>query len=251
MHDDPKMTPFSQEGKPSPKRYMNAGPQITNRLETFLHVLGQQGVLRFDQAQRILGRLSPEPDKMKQPGILSAERTRKFLRPWFNEELLNYRVFYANQKGGFWLTAKGLKYANLNLRYYEPTPASLQHHYAVNEIRLLVEARRPQETWRSERELRAAQPAHAKGSPASHLPDAELIDPNGTIKAIECELTVKSEKRLEEIIFDLAGNKRYHTIWYFLPEQVYNAVKACIKKLPAEHRKRFVLYTLEGEVYSS
>jgi len=63
---------------------MNNGPQLTNRLESFWTILGQQGILDYLQAQRFLGLLSPEPDKMKQPGILSAERTRKLLRPWID-----------------------------------------------------------------------------------------------------------------------------------------------------------------------
>jgi hypothetical protein len=58
----------------TPKRYMNTGPQITERLEKFLCVLGQQGVLRFDQAQCILGRMTPDPGKMKQPGIIFGEQ---------------------------------------------------------------------------------------------------------------------------------------------------------------------------------
>lgn len=178
------------------------------------------------------------------------ERTRKILRPWLDEELLLYRVFYAKQRGGLWLTSKGLKYANLNLRYYEPSPASLPHLYAINDIRLLIALRRPHDTWRSERELRAEQNAHMKGETVSHLPDAELISSNGNMNAIEVEMTVKSEKRLEEIIFDLAGNKRYNTVWYFSPENVYSVVKKTVGKLPVEHRKRFAFYTLQGEPYS-
>ncbi len=240
-------------GKPLEKGrrpYMNTGPQITERVESYLQINGQQGIVRFDQAQRFLGQLSPEPDKMKQPGILSVERTRKILRPWLDEELLLYRVFYAKQRGGLWLTSKGLKYANLNLRYYEPSPASLPHLYAINDIRLLIALRRPHDTWRSERELRAEQNAHMKGETVSHLPDAELISSNGNMNAIEVEMTVKSEKRLEEIIFDLAGNKRYNTVWYFSPENVYSVVKKTVGKLPVEHRKRFAFYTLQGEPYS-
>lgn len=247
--------PHSAEdrGKPLGKGrrpYMNRGPQITERVESYLQINGQQGIVRFDQAQRFLGQLSPEPDKMKQAGILSVERTRKILRPWLDEDLLMYRVFYARQRGGLWLTSKGLKYANLNLRYYEPSPTSLPHLYAINDIRLLIALRRPHDTWRSERELRAEQNTRDKGSTLPHLPDAELISVNGNVNAIEVEITVKAEKRLEELIFDIAGNKRYNTIWYFSPEHVYSVVKKAIGKLPAEHRKRFVLYTLQGEPYS-
>lgn len=231
--------------------HINRGPQITERLEDYLRINGQQGVLRYDHAQRWLGRLSPEPDKMIQPDILSTERTRKILRPWIDEELLVYKNFFFHQKGALWLTSKGLKYANLSLRYYEPTPASLPHIYAVNDIRLLISARRPQVTWKSERELRAEQNAHTKGSRALHLPDAELVNANGTVNAIEIELTVKSERRMEEVILDLASNKRYSTVWYFVPEQVYPAVLKAIRKLPQEHQRRFLVYGLEGKLYRS
>ena len=233
----------------SPKRYMNTGPQITERLEKFFAVIGQQGVLRFDQAQCYLGRMTPDPGKMKQPGIMSAERTRKILRPWLKEEVILYRTFFFRQKGCIWLTPKGIKYAQLNLRYYEPSPSALPHMYAVNEVRLLSEARRPDYTWRSEREIRAQQHASAKDS-TPHIPDAELISANGnSVIGIECELTVRSEKRLEETVIDQAGNKRYSAIWYFASEAAYRAVRKAVDKLPPEQRKRFAFYSLKGDAY--
>ncbi len=237
-------------GKPR-RPHINQGPQITERLEEYLRINGQQGVLRFDQTQRWLARLSPEPARLKQDDILSAERTRKILRPWIDEGLLLYKAFYAHQKATLWLSSKGLKFANLSLRYYDPTPASLPHLYAVNDIRLLIAARRPQDTWKSERELRAEQNSRAKGSIVLHLPDAELVNANGTVNAIEVELTVKSEKRMEEVMFDLAANKRYSTVWYFVPEQVYPTVLKAIRKLPQEHQRRFLVYGLEGKLYHS
>lgn len=249
MQHDQHVSHLSQEMKPSPKRYINTGPQITDRLGVFFCVVGQQGVLRFDQAQRFLGRLSPNPDKMKQSNFLSAERTRKILRPWIDEEVMAYRTFFNGQKGCIWLTGKGLKYANLHLRYYEPNPATLPHLYAVNDIRFVVTERRPNETWRSEREIRAEQNANPKGSTPPHIPDAELISTNGNVRAIEVELTIKSEKRLEEIVYDLVANKRYNAIWYFAPESVYNAVAKVVRKLPPDARKRFAFYTLKGDTY--
>jgi hypothetical protein len=232
------------------KPYLNSGAQLTPRLEELLRIDGQPGVLSIDQVQRWLARLSPEPNKMKDLSILSAERTRKILRPWIDQGLLLYKIYSYRQKGVLWLTPKGLKYAQLNLRYYEPSPSTLPHLYAVNEVRLLIGARCPKDTWRSEREIRAQQNANAKVSTPPHVPDAELISANGnSVIGIECELTVRSEERLEEIVCDLAGNKRYSTIWYFSPEPVYTAVKKAVNKLPAEHRKRFVFYTLQGEPY--
>lgn len=232
--------------------YINCGPQMTERWEEALRIIHQQGALRLDQLQRVLGRLSPDPVRMKQPGILSEERTRKILRRWRAEDLYVYKVFYVRQKGWLWLTRKGIKYTGLDLRYYEPSPASLPHLAALNNIRLLVEERRPQDTWKSERELRAEQDARQKGSVIKHLPDAELIGANReSVIAIECELTVKSEKRLQDALYDLAANKRYSTIWYFCPAHVHDVLRRTIATLPQEHRHRFVLYTLEGKPYRS
>jgi hypothetical protein len=228
--------------------YMNKGPQITPRLETLLQITGQQGAIRFDHIQCWLALLSPEPARMKQPTILSAERARKILHPWFEQEVLLYRVFYARQRGWLWLTPKGIKYANLSLRYYEPSPASLAHLHAVNAIRLLLAHRRPADRWCSERELRAAQ--QHTNERKRHLPDAELLTEKGPINAIEVELTVKSDKRLQEILVDLASNRRYSTIWYFAPDAVAQAVRRAIATLPAERRAHFRLYDLEGKEYA-
>ena len=231
--------------------YINCGPQMTERWEKALRIIHQQGALRLDQLQRVLGRLSPNPVHMKQQGILSEERTRKILRRWRAEDLYVYKVFYVRQRGWLWLTRKGIKYTGLDLRYYEPSPASLPHLAAINEIRLIIEERRPQDTWKSERELRSEQDVRQKGSIIKHLPDAELISANGSVIAIEGELTIKSEKRLQEALYDLAANKRYNTIWYFCPENVYEALQRIIATLPPEHRHRFVLYSLGGKRYHS
>lgn len=223
---------------------MHTGPQINDRFAVFLRILGQQGILRFDQAQRFLGLLSPQPDKMKQPGILSAERTRKLLRPWIDEGVLLYRAFYVRQKGVYWLTSKGYKYAQLNLRYYEPTPSSLPHLLAINDVRLTIAQRHPKDIWRSEREIRARYLTQLKGGTPSHIPDAELLSPDGSVHAIEVELTIKSEKRVQDIVSDLATNKRYTTIWYFAPENVCTAVIKAVQTLPSNARRRFTFYRL-------
>lgn len=228
---------------------INAGPQITQRLEDFMHILGQSGALSYDQVQRWFAHLSPEPERIKLPGKLSAERTRKILRPWLDEELFYYRIIYARQKAWLWLSQKGIKYAGLNLRYYEPSPASLPHLYAVNGIRLLLADRRPGDTWRSERELRAEQYS-TTGEAKRHMPDAELSTDKGII-AIEVELTIKAEKRLHEILLDLASNNRYYTIWYFAPEQVRQVLAKEIEKLPPKARTMFRLYDLQGREQST
>lgn len=229
---------------------LNKGAQLTPRIVSLCTIMAEQGALRFDHVQRWLGLLSPASERIKEAGLLSSERTRKVVRPWIDQGLLQYKVFFVGQRGWFWLTARGLKYFDVPLRYYEPNPSTLAHLSAVNEIRHLLALRRPADCWRSERLLRTEQHAQAQGSKLAHLPDAEVCSPNDTIKAVECELTVKSEKRLEEIVFDLAANQRYSAIWYFVSQQAQNAVAQAVRKLPTEHQKRFVLYNLKGERFS-
>jgi hypothetical protein len=235
----------------SHRPHLNTGAQFTPRIERLLPIIGEQGAIAFDHLQRWCARLSPATEFMREPGVLSAERTRKVLRPWVDEEILTCKVFFASQKAWWWLTPKGYKYAGLSLRFYEPTPPVLAHLYAVNEIRLFLAERRPDDTWRSERLLRVEQRAQAKGKKREHLPDAELVSPNNTVKAIECELTAKSEKRIEDILFALLANKRYNAIWYFLPPDVEKVVRKVLRTFPSEQQKRVALYTLKGEPYSA
>jgi hypothetical protein len=242
-------SPFANEGYYSVSKihrpHLNTGPQITPRLEALLRIVGQQGALRYDHVQRWLGRLSPEPTRMKQEAMLSTERTRKVLRPWIDEGLFCYRTIFARQLPWLWLSSKGLKYSGLQLRIYEPSPANLAHLCAINDIRLLLADRRPKDIWRSEREVRAELYSITEEA-KRHMPDAELITEKGII-ALEIELTIKSQKRLHEILLDLSANTRYYTIWYFAPDQVRQVLIEEIKKLPPKARAMYRLYDLQGK----
>lgn len=230
------------------KPHMNRGPQITRRVLLVTCWMVQSGAIDFQHLQQLLARFSPKPTALKQPGMLSAERTRKFLRRWIDEDLYVYKVFYHRQKGWIWPTRKAIQLAGLNLRYYEPAPASLAHVHAVNQVRLTVGARRPDDVWKSERMLRAEQDARTQGSKVAHLPDAELHMKSGVI-ALEVEITQKGDARLADILLDLASNQHYKAVWYFVPEQVQPAVTRAIGKLPSDVRKRFTVYDLDGKEY--
>lgn len=231
---------------------LNKGAQLMPRIETINGIMGEQGALCFDQVQRWLALYSPAADKLKESGILSTERTRKIMHTWRIQKYLDYKIFHHRQKGWFWLTSKGLRYFDVQLRYYEPVPSALAHLYALNNIRYMIAIRRPADVWRSERILRAEQYANKQKNKLAHLPDGEILSAtNNTVKAVELELSIKNEKYIEDVVFDLAGNKRYSSIWYFLPPNVKNTVHNAVRKLPAEHQKRFIFYNLKGEVYTA
>lgn len=89
---------------------------------------------------------------------------------------------------------------------YGPKAGSLPYLHAINQARLMVEARQPEAEWRSERALRSGQPFTAGQTGGEHQPDAEVLIGAQRV-AIEVELNIKSKKRQPAILYALA--RRY------------------------------------------
>ena len=82
----------------------------------------------------------------------------------------------------------------------------LAHVAAVNDVRLHVQARSPESEWVPERLLARERRA------GEHLADAVVITEERRV-AIEVELTVKSRRRVTEILDELTG--RFDAVLYF------------------------------------
>src|SRR5712692_889687 len=120
------------------------GPRYTESDPLCLRWIGEEGGIQFGQLQRLLARLSPNPEKLVVPGVLSVQRTRKKISKWRQEGLIEFRTFLANERGWLWLSKRGQEFSGLgDLRYYEPKLESLWHHYYVNQARLYIEQQRP------------------------------------------------------------------------------------------------------------
>src|SRR5205807_3181131 len=89
------------------------GPRFTESDPICLQWIGEQGGAQFGQVQKILARLSPNPEKLAVPGMLSVQRTRKKIARWKHEGLITYKTFLASEKGWVWLTKRGLEYIGL------------------------------------------------------------------------------------------------------------------------------------------
>ncbi len=224
------------------------GPRFTESDPLCLQWIGEQGGAQFGQVQKILARLSPNPEKLAVPGMLSVQRTRKKIAKWKQEGLIESRTFLANERGWLWLTKPGQEFSGLgDLRFYEPKLESLRHHYYVNQARLYIEQQRPGDTWKSERLIRYEQPALSTGKKAPHIPDGLLMKASGDIiAAIEVELTPKKKERILQILRELSS--AYHRTWYFVAQPAWAVIEAALSQLPEQRRKTVQLLSVEEKL---
>ncbi len=230
-----------------PTKRPDIGPRFSENDSSSLRWFCEQGGGQFTHVQKILARLSPNPERLAAPGMLSVHRTRKKIAKWRQEGLIEYKTFLADEKGWLWLTRRGQEYVGLaDLRYYEPKLESLRHLYYVNQARLYVEHQRPGDIWKSERLIRYEQPALPAGKKAPHIPDALLIKANGEVIAIEVELTLKKRDRVLEVLKELSAS--YHRIWYFVAHPAWVVVEAAIAQLPERHRRSVQILSVEEKL---
>jgi hypothetical protein len=223
------------------------GRRYTEEERACIRWIAEQGGADFGQVQRLLARLSPNPEKLKNSAQLSVQRTRKKKDRWKKDGLIEYRLFEAKGKGVIWATRLGQEFVGLaDLRYYEPTLGSLRHLHYVNQARLFIEQQRPEDVWKSERLIRYAQPALPAGKKAPHIPDALLQKPNGEIIVIEVELTLKRRARISAILQELTHT--YHRIWYFVARPAWATVEASLAQLPEHQRKRVQMLSIEEKL---
>ncbi len=103
-------------------------------------------------------------------------------------------------------TSRGLRAAGQGFGVWHPRVGLLAHVGAINDVRLHVQARSPQSEWVPERVLAKER------RPTEHLPDGVVIA-DGQRVAIEVELTVKSRRRMAQILDELSGG--YDTVLYW------------------------------------
>lgn len=230
---------------PSIYRRKDQGPRLTTRDLQCLRWIAQQYAIRLDQLQRLLLRYTPEADreKVKQvAGRLSKERTYKTLARWDALGFIEYGNILDGEPRWIWLSSRGLRSLDVALRYNKPSAVRLPHLYFVNQVRLWVEGRRPNDRWESEREIKAEHQALAHGEHQEHLPDAILYAASGRISAIEIELEPKATRILEAILVELETT--YTSILYFASPAAHRQLANVLSTFEPSRRKHFLLYSL-------
>ena len=185
-----------------------------------LEWINAQYAVREDQLARLLGR-----------SMVTARRWSRLMR---DGGLCRREQLLRGDPGWVWLTGAGARLTRSRLRPWRGHIGKLAHIRAVVDLRLYIEAKVPDATWVSERELFSrhteklfSRDGHRRGD-VPHVPDAELLLASGERHALEVELTRKSRDRLDAIITALASE--YDQVVYFCDPQVAGAVSAAVTK---------------------
>jgi hypothetical protein len=222
--------------------------QLTARDKLCLTWVGMQYAIRFDQLQRLLFRHTPEADRQKlKPGTdyLSQDRTYELIKKWYTLELIEKKIILQGDKLWIWLSRQGLREMELPFNYSGgPASDRLPHLYFINQTRMGIEAKRPDDEWKSERQIRKEAPHFEKGEKRPHVPDAILYAANGKITAIEVEISSKNDDHLEETLRELAVT--YKSVWYFATTTNQQKIERLFEeKFTPQMRKPFVIYSLK------
>jgi hypothetical protein len=154
--------------------------------------LGEQYGARADQLEILLG-----------CGPRTLQRVIARLR---DAGLVTTRQLLVGEPAWVIPTGAGLRAASQSFGAWHPRLGLLAHVAAVNDVRLHVQARSPESEWVGERVLARER------QPGEHLPDAVVVT-EGRRVAIEVELTVKSQRRVQAILSELTG--RFDAVLYF------------------------------------
>jgi len=249
VDDEPSLIPEREREQleKGTRRRHDRGPRLTARDVICLLWIAHQFAIRLDQLQRLLLRHTPERDRVKvKPGTdrLSLERTYDTLERWRALGLIEHGTILHGDRLWTWLSRAGLREIGAPFAYSKGQPASVRvpHLYYVNQVRLAVEEKRSQDTWKSEREIRRELGRPMKGEQQPHVPDAILYATNGKITAIEVERRLKDEGILEETLRTLAMG--YRSVWYFASRPAKKKIEILLETFTPEMRKPFVLYDL-------
>lgn len=223
-------------------RWDKGQPRWTERDIAILLWIAEQYGVRRDLLGILLARWGQV--QTLTPGQVAASTVKDWVQRWRSADVLGSTLVYMGQPSWVWLTRTGLDHLDVEYRYWEPRARSLPHLHAINQARLIVEARQPEAEWRSERALRAGQPFTAGQTGGEHQPDAEVLIGAQRV-AIEVELHIKSKKRQPAILYALA--RRYDGIWYFCHKALEEPLRQSFAQLDTAAQRKFSLVRLPQE----
>jgi hypothetical protein len=195
------------------------GSELAARERRALRWIAEQDAVRADVVAQVLGGREP----------LAADLTRRILARWRRAGLIERERLLAAGPPVCWLTRSGLRLVGARQRPSAPTVGRLDHLHAVSLVRLAVE-RRGGRDWTSERAL-----YRERSRAGDHVADGRYLAPDGTVTAVEVELTVKAARRLRDIVDDLTVD--YAAVLYVVRgPAVRRAVERAVDTLDERRR---------------
>ena len=233
------------------KKRKDAGqPRWEERDYYSLAWIGRQGIIRFDQLQRLLGRESRALDDYNQ--VLSPSATRNAVNRWEAMKLINSAYLFPGEPKYYWLSSKCFDLVELDLPHYRPERGRVPYLFACNQVRLYVELLNindPNEFgdhmecyWISERELRQRDQGRQL-----HLPSAEFVTETRGVLAVEVEILPKMQT--EQIMKDYIHGKfgAYAEVWYFATSEPLKLLGETREKLKQSGYAVSKIYTLNAD----
>jgi hypothetical protein len=238
--------------RPPRKRRKDAGqPRWEDRDYYALQWIGQQGIIRFDQLRRLLGRESPDLDDWH--AVLSESATRNAIDRWQAKHLVNSAYIVPKEQKYLWLSNAGLQFVELDLPYYSPKRQEVSFLFACNQVRLHLEllARTDKQefghyvecTWISMRKLALRDPEGKL-----HLPIAHFRTPSRGTLAIELVQAYTSDT---EPVMRSYTKLNYSEIWYFAPSSVLPLLEETREKLKRSGASVGSIYTFNADAILS
>jgi hypothetical protein len=206
-----------------------------------------QGAMRVDQLAQLFSQIDKRP--------VSADAARKTISRWLDRGWATSRTLLVGQPPFVWLTPAGMRVSGENFPSEEPALATLAHNADVVAIRLTVQTAYPIDIgWRSERSIRAVVPPRTRGGSSPHLPDGEVILPDGRVVAIERERVAKTIERTRNIQMGLLTRRydydatndvvvttlppRYASVCYYASDDALSVVTKAKNLLPGDLASR-------------
>ena len=199
--------------------------------------------MRIDQLAQLFSQIDKRP--------VSVDAARKTVSRWLDRGWATSRTLLKGQPPFVWLTAAGMRVSGEHFPSEDPALATLAHNADVVSIRLTVQTAYPNDIrWRSERSIRAVVPARTRGQNLPHLPDGEIILPDGRIIAIERERVAKTIERTRNIQMGLLTRRydydapsdvvvaslppRYAGVCYYASDEALSVVTKAKNLLPGD-----------------
>jgi hypothetical protein len=184
-----------------PGRKTPATSGLSTRDLRLLCWMGEQYGARLDHLQALMD-----------TSMMAVRKTVDRLR---RLELARMERIVAGEPAWVIPTAEGLAACGLPDEVWTPALGQLTHVGTMNDVRIHMQTRTPGAHWISERQLMREYEGLNAGRDSrsrEHVPDGVAIVEGGSM-AVEVELTVKGNVRLETILDELA--RRYDAILYF------------------------------------
>ena len=202
-----------------------------------------QGAMRIDQLAQLFSQIDGRP--------VSSDAARKSIGRWLDRGWATSRTLLKGQPPFVWLTTAGMRVSGLSFPSEEPSLSTLAHNADVTTIRLTIQTAYPNGIrWRSERAMRAVVPPRTRGQGSPHLPDGEVILPDGRIVAIERERVAKTIERTRNIQMGLLTRRydydstsdvvvaslppRYCAVHYYASDEALSVVQKAAASLPGD-----------------